>query len=203
MLNQMSEQMEFRYKQGARGGKRKGAGRPPKGERAGVAHVARPRFDRRMPVHVTMRMAGWVWNLRSGRAMRVLNRALFRSADRFGARVVQFAVLGNHMHLLVEADSTAALVRGMRGLGIRIAKNLNRLMSRSGRVLGDRYHTRLLRTPTEVRRAVHYIRNNHRKHMAEIGVELPKTWLDPYCSDCPTVGIILRPPRTWLVPQAT
>jgi hypothetical protein len=155
-----------------------------------------------MPVHVTIRMAGSVWNLRSGRAMGVLNRALFASADRFGARVVQFAVLGNHIHLLVEADSTSSLVRGMQGLGIRLAKGLNRLMSRKGRVLGDRYHTRLLRSPPEVRRAVHYIRNNHKKHMAEVGVALPETWLDPYCSDCPTVGIILRPPRTWLVQQA-
>src|SRR5512142_2895451 len=146
-------QLGFRYKQDRRGGVREGAGRPPKGERAGVVHAARPRFDRRMPVHVTVRMAEWVWNLRSGRAMAVLRRALVQSADRFGARVVQFAVLGNHIHLLLEADHTAALVRGMRGLSIRIAKGLNRLMSRNGRVLGDRYHARVLRTPTEVRRA--------------------------------------------------
>ena len=195
-------QLGFRYKQDRRGGVREGAGRPPKGERAGVVHAARPRFDRRMPVHVTVRMAEWVWNLRSGRAMAVLRRALVQSADRFGARVVQFAVLGNHMHLLLEADCTAALVRGMRGLSIRIAKGLNRLMFRNGRVLGDRYHARVLRTPTEVRRAIHYIRHNHRRHMAELGQRLPATWIDPYSSDCPTVGIVLRPARTWLVQQS-
>ena len=195
-------QVEFRYKRDGRGGRRKGAGRPPRGERAGVAHAARPRFERRLPVHVTLRMADSVWNLRSRRALRVLGGALHASADRFGARVVQFAVLGNHIHLLVEADNTAGLVRGMRGLSIRVAKGLNRLMSRKGRVLGDRYHTRVLQTPTEVRRAIHYIKNNHRTHMAEIGEHLPATWLDPYCSDCPTIGIVLLPPRTWLVQKS-
>src|SRR6266496_3514276 len=160
-------QLQLTY--GKRGGKRKGAGRAPRGERAGVAHEARPRFERRLPLHVTMRMEQRVWNLRSRRSLGVLNRALFAAADRFGVRIVQFSILGNHLHLLVEANNTAALVRGMRGLSIRIAKAMNRLMSAKGRVIADRYHTRILKTPTEVRNAIHYIRHNHRKHMAEIG----------------------------------
>src|SRR5512144_842396 len=129
-------QMEIVYSK--RGGKRRGAGRPPRGEQAGVAHKARPRFDRRSPLHVTLRMAPRVWNLRSRRSLGVLRRALFAAADRFGARIVQFAILGNHVHLLIEADNTAALVRGVRGLSIRVAKRMNRLMSTNGQVIGDR-----------------------------------------------------------------
>jgi hypothetical protein len=72
-------------------------------------------------------------------------------------------------------------------------------MSARGRVIGDRYHCRLLNTPTEVRDAIHYIRHNHRKHMAEIGEYLPASWVDPYESESPTIGIALPPPRTWLV----
>ena len=195
-------QLEINYKRDKRGGKRKGAGRPPRGERAGVAHAARPRFDRWSPIHVTLRMDPRVWNLRSRRSLGVLNRAIFAAADRFGVRIVQFSILGNHLHLLVEANDTAALVRGMRGLSIRIAKGMNRLMSEKGRVIGDRYHTRVLKTPTEVRHAIHYIRHNHRKHMAEIGEHLPATWVDPYSSDSPAIGIILPPPRTWLVQRS-
>jgi REP element-mobilizing transposase RayT len=192
-------QLEFRYKRDGRGGPRNGAGRPPRGERAGVAHEQRPRFERRLPVFVTLRMAPRVWNLRSGRSLRVLNRAFLAATDRFGARVVQFAILGNHIHLLLEANNTAALVRGVKGLSIRIAKRLNRLMFTRGRVIGDRYHCRLLNTPTEVRNAIHYIRHNHRKHMAEIGQYLPASWADPYESESPMIGIALLPPRTWLV----
>ncbi len=38
------------------GGKRKGAGREPKGERAGVPHETRARLAPRFPVHVTVRL---------------------------------------------------------------------------------------------------------------------------------------------------
>ena len=41
-----------------------------------------------------------------------------------GLRIVQFSVQGNHLHLIVEADSSTALSRGMQGLCIRLAKAL-------------------------------------------------------------------------------
>ncbi|HEX8113061.1 MAG TPA: hypothetical protein VF516_35265, partial [Kofleriaceae bacterium] len=39
-----------------RGGKRRGAGRPPKGMRAGSSHQQRPYLHARYPVHVTLRV---------------------------------------------------------------------------------------------------------------------------------------------------
>src|SRR5215467_10466774 len=47
-----------------RGGKRRGAGRPPKGTRAGSPHKERPYLHARYPVHVTLRVVGAVGNLR-------------------------------------------------------------------------------------------------------------------------------------------
>jgi hypothetical protein len=47
-----------------RGGKRRGAGRPPKGKRAGSPHKQRPYLHARYPVHVTLRVVGAVGNLR-------------------------------------------------------------------------------------------------------------------------------------------
>jgi hypothetical protein len=47
-----------------RGGKRRGAGRKPNGPRAGVCHRARPRLAARFPVHVVLRAAADVGNLR-------------------------------------------------------------------------------------------------------------------------------------------
>ena len=199
MLNQMptrrTRQLELRFHR--RGGKRDGAGRKPNGATAGVSHLRRPRFARTLPVHVTLCMARHVYNLRSRRSFSVIGRALARAADRFGVRVVRFSVQGNHVHLVLEAAATEALSRAMQGFSIRVAKGLNRMMHRQGRVLADRYHARVLRSPTEVRRAVAYVRNNHQKHMAEIGRPLSPGFVDPYASE--GASLALPAPRTWLL----
>jgi hypothetical protein len=83
---------------------------------------------------------------------------------------------------------------------IRIARGLNRVMKRSGRVFADRYHSRILRTPSEVRNAVNYVLRNYRKHAQEWGEHLPPTWRDPYCSS--TRRELTTPPRTWLLQQS-
>src|SRR5450631_914413 len=147
-----SRQLDLRFH--PRGGKRAHAGRKPNGASAGVSHLRRPRFARTLPVHVTVRMAQHVYNLRSRRAFSVVGRAIAKAAARFGVTIVRFSVQGNHVHLVVEASETEALSRAMQGWSIRVAKGLNRMMKRSGRVFADRYHSRPLRTPTEVRRAV-------------------------------------------------
>jgi len=137
-------------------------------------------------------MAEWVWNLRSRRSARVLESAIRAGGDRFGARVVQLSIQGNHIHLLVEAANTAALARSMQGLSVRIAKGMNRLMDRRGRVLGDRYHAHVLRTPTEARHAVSYIRDNRRHHAAAFGERLPADWVDPFSQAAPGQTWLLR-----------
>ena len=110
-------------------------------------------------------------------------------------RIVQFAIEGNLTHLIVEAESHAALSRAMQGFSIRVAKKLNAMMHKRGRVLGDRYHCRVLRTPTETRRAVAYVRNNHRKHMTQVGQTFSARYVDAYSSDAS--GLHLPAPHTW------
>jgi hypothetical protein len=85
------------------------------------------------------------------------------STDRF--RVLQFSVQADHLHLLVEADEPTGFERGVRGVAIRVAKAVNRVLGRRGRVWGDRYHARLLQTPREVRNALVYVLNNFQKHV--------------------------------------
>ena len=150
-----------------------------------------------MPLHVTLRVAEHVWNLRSRRSFRVIAAALRVGADRFDVRVVQFSVQGNHIHLLVEAPAREALAKAMKGLSVRFAKGLNRLMGRTGRVIADRYHSHLLATPSEVRRAMDYIRNNARKHAAQWGAHYTSTYVDPFSSDAPDIA--LPAATTWLV----
>jgi putative transposase len=172
------------------GGKRARAGRKPKGEKAGIPHTRRPGFASPHPVHVTVRMLPHVWNLRSRRSWRFIGRALEMAAVRFSTRLCEFSIQGNHIHLVVEAASTAALAQAMQGLGIRIARGLNRMMKKKGRVFADRYHAHVLRTPTEVKRAVHYVRSNFAKHTRA-------TQIDEYSSANP--AFFLPRPETWLL----
>ena len=85
-------------------------------------------------------------------------------SSRRGFRLLQFSIQADHLHLLVEADTPTGLARGMQGLAIRVAKSLNFALRRRGRVWADRYHSRLLHTPREVRNALVYVLNNRRKH---------------------------------------
>jgi REP element-mobilizing transposase RayT len=153
------------------GGRRPGAGRKPKGPRPLVSHKARAQFDKPLPAHVTLRVGETVWNLRSGRSYRRLKTCLEAAAGRFGLRVIAFSIQGNHLHLIVEANDTEALSRGMQGLSIRMAKALNSMMRRSGRVFADHYHSRLLRSPSETVNAIAYVLDNHRHHQGERGVD--------------------------------
>jgi len=182
----------------AHGGKRLNAGRKPIGEkRAGPPHVRRPRIERLLPVHVTMRMAPTVYNLRSRRSFAVIARALVIAGERFGVRILEFSVQGNHIHLVVEAATHEALSRAMQGFSIRVAKNLNAMMNRRGRVLASRYHARVLTKPFDAWNVVRYVRNNHRRHMAQVGKFLPPTFVDPFASPHPDVDLPV--PRTWIL----
>jgi hypothetical protein len=52
----------------------------------------------------------------------------------------------------------------MQGLGIRIAKGVNRVRGGEGTVFRERYHAHELRTLTETRRALRYIARNDHHH---------------------------------------
>jgi putative transposase len=153
------------------GGKRRHAGRKPKGIRALVSHAARPQFHRVMPVHVTLKVRRDVPSLRSSRRFDVIRQCFKASRGAHGMRLVEFSVLGDHLHLLVEADSNVALSRGVQGLAVRLARRLNRLLQRTGKLFADHYHSHLLRTPTEVLRTIKYVRNNAQRHYGEAAVD--------------------------------
>ena len=176
----------------ARGGKRPGAGRKPKGPRALVSHARRPRFGKPTPAHITLRVASHVWNLRSRRSFRRIARCFEKARGRPEWRLIEFSVQGNHLHLIVEADSNDALSRGMQALCIRIAKALNAMMKRAGRVFADHYHARLLLTPTELVRAIRYVLGNSAHHFGDEGV-------DPCSSAGCDRDRLLAAPLSWLL----
>jgi len=186
-----------------RGGKRKGAGRKPKGEKAGVSHLRRPQFPARHPVHVTMRMRPGVGFLRGFSRKRAIEDALRAAKERFGVRVVHYSIQGNHLHLIVEADDPSAFSRAMQGLAIRLARSLNRLARRTGKVFTDRFHSFVLKSLRQVANAVRYVLENVRHHLRE---DVAPEGVDPCTSagwrDARRVEAPHSAAKTWLVRAA-
>jgi len=129
------------------------------------------------PVHVTMKVRRGLPSLRRKKVVKVLFGAFAKACERPGFRVVEFSIQRDHLHLIVEGQGREAVARGLQGLAIRVAKGLNRLWGRAGKVWADRYHDRVLRTPREVRNALAYVLQNARRH----GVRL-ESLLDPFAS---------------------
>ncbi len=188
------------------GGRRKGAGRPrtrahPGLNGPGVPHTRKAEIASSHPLHITQRVQPGVGYLRAYRRAKVIENAFAVAKDRFGMRVVHYSIQGNHLHLIVEVESTKALARGMQALAIRIAKRLNALAARKGAVFVDRYHSHELRTRRETANAVRYVVRNYRHHAREY---LPPRWEDPLSSARflrerpPDNGPVARP-RTWLL----
>lgn len=163
------------------GGRRKGAGRPRTKARAGVPHRARARVKGSEPQHVTIRLVREIARLRTRKLYGVIVHAIAK-AQRETFTVGAWTIQDGHLHLVTEADSWRALSNGMRALEIRIARAINRALSRVGRVFDDRYHARALSTPREVRNALVYVLQNARKHFEQRGFALGREWLDRFSS---------------------
>jgi REP element-mobilizing transposase RayT len=143
-------------------------------------------LTRHLPVLVTARLQAGLPSLRRAAEVRALTEAFRSGAERFGFRLVHFSIQTNHLHLVAEADDRRALSRGLQGLFVRVARALNRLWRRRGRVFSDRYHDRVLRTPREVRNALRYVLNNHRRHgihTAGIDPCSSGAWFDGWAGD--------------------
>jgi REP element-mobilizing transposase RayT len=170
-----------------RGGKRRGAGRQPKGPRAGERHQARPDFKPYHALHVVVRVAPAVGSLRCRKLYKAMRDATITAALREWFRIVHISLQRNHVHLLVEAEHKAALSRGMQGFLISAARHINTALGdgarrRRGKVFADRYHVEVITTPTRARHAISYLLGNWRKH-GEDRQGLASTWLvDPFSS---------------------
>src|SRR5262245_2068973 len=201
------------------GGRRPGAGRKPKGEKAGVSHAPRALLAARFPAHVTLKLLKGLPRMRSKSEYAAL-RAAFAAgctgcarATSGSFRLCHYAVLNDHLHLIVEASDRRALARGVQGLCIRIARALNKLWRRAGTVFADRYHDRILRTPREVHNALCYVLANGKKHAAEgrevhvhavIDTFTSAPWFDGFREQVTVRGLdmIARPitdARSWML----
>ncbi|MBK9386961.1 MAG: transposase [Planctomycetes bacterium] len=201
-------QLEFDFRQ--HGGKRKGAGRKPKNAKPGMPHRERSKKKRGEPLLITARLADGLPSLRRGGALKLVLAALSASSDRHGMRIVHYSIQGNHLHLLIEADDRTCLARGMNALLSPLARALNKLWGRKGKVFPERYHDEVITTPTQARNALRYVLQNGKKHgvVAQSSIDPCSSapvfdgWREqPSIASIPTAAVVaaIAPASTWLL----
>jgi len=113
--------------------------------------------------------------------------------------------------MIVEAASARDLACGLKAIAARFARAGNRVFRRAGRVLADRSHVHVLRTPHEVRNAIAYVLLNARRHLVKRGRALPRIaridpassgrWFTGWHTGAPPVRDppAVAAPRSWLL----
>jgi len=98
-------------------------------------------------------------------------------------RVVEFSVMSNHIHLIVEAENSGRLSKGMASLNTGLGMRLNRLWGRvrQGSVFAERFHMEVIESPTQMRNVLAYVLRNDVHHGLGLG------GLDP-CSSAVSFG---------------
>jgi REP element-mobilizing transposase RayT len=208
-----------------RGGKRRGAGRKPKGTRAGERHAARPDFKPYHALHVVMRVAPAVGSLRRRKMYKAMRDATITAALRERFRIIHISLQRSHVHMLVEAQHKAALARGMQGFQISAARNINTALGggerrRRGKVFADRYHVEVITSPTQARNAIAYVLCNFRKHQEDQVAPMSSWTIDWFSSAVMFPGwaeygeevflwrgpetydpLVVYQPKTWLLKE--
>ena len=161
-----AKQTELRFWRGSHLGEASRPGRRP-GPNPRVRHRSRDGIDARLPSLVTLKVRRGIEPLRNGRVVREVEASFREACERGDFRLVHYSIQDDHAHLIVESDDRDALGRGMKALSSRFARAVNRTLGRTGPVLLERYHLRVLKTPKQVRNALAYVLLNARRHAAK------------------------------------
>jgi REP element-mobilizing transposase RayT len=86
----------------------------------GHAKRARP-LSTKQAMHVVMRssLAKGAWSLRTSRNLKAIERSLKKISGRFGIKVYRYAIVGNHIHLLIKLSNRftfAPFIRAFTGM---------------------------------------------------------------------------------------
>jgi len=126
-------------------------------------------------MHLTMRVHGDVPRLRQQQVLDYF-RHMRAEARRRGVRTIASALLDNHLHWLVVAESAAALRDATRYVFGRLAKFINQFFGRRGKVFVERYASTCARS---VRQAFHVL-NYVLKNAISAGYRVPAQGLDRF-----------------------
>ena len=144
----------------------------------GVSHAKRVEVSSDGLTHCTLGLAACLPSLRQEQERKVIEACCLAAKVRFGCNLLHYSIQRNHMHLVLLAPDSKSMSRWAQGYCIRLAKALNKLWGRSGKVWRDRFHSTFTRCTYGMQRMVNYVLNNARKHKLDI----PKGEVDPYSS---------------------
>lgn len=172
-LRAMKKQLQLNIYKGTNGGRRPKAGRPRQ-HSPGVSHSTREKVNATLPLHINFKYRS---SIRSDYILRSLERGI-ENAKKHDFEVAYFTLQTNHVHIIAEAKNNKSLSSGMRAITVTLARALNK-----GNFQTERYHLHVLRTPAEVKNAIHYVLNNDLKHSGKMHlnftqkVSTGKSWL--------------------------
>jgi hypothetical protein len=129
------------------GGRREGAGRKPSPD-SGAPHTARPRVHSGDHVRLDYAFSD-THPARDPRARRAVRRtvqdAVNAAARRFGFRISGWRLHKGTLSVFGDgARSTGELARAAQGLGVRVARNVNKRLGTNGKLFADRYRLAVL-----------------------------------------------------------
>src|SRR5262245_492624 len=187
LIMSRSKQIELGFRRGSHLGEASRPGRRP-GPNPPVPHEPREDVTKRFPCLVTLKVRRGMAPLRNWRVVREVEASFRKACSRSGFRLVHYSIQDDHAHLIVESDDRERLACGMKSIAARFARAVNRVLKRSGPVLADRYHHRVLGTPRQVRNALAYVLLNARRHAAKRIARLQK--LGRKAKPLPRAGVL-------------
>lgn len=139
-----------------------------------LLHGRRPVTTAR-PMHLTIRVHRDVGNLRDQAVLNEL-RVLLAEARRRGVKTVSAVLMPDHIHWLVVPESAEALRDATRYVFGKLAKLVNALLGRRGKVFVERYYSNCCRSVRQAFHALNYILKN----AVAGGVRRPGLGPDPF-----------------------
>ena len=104
--------------------------------------------------------------LRDGSVLGALDGVLSAlHAARSDFRVIAYSIQAKQIHLVVEADGAPAFSSGVRALCIRIGRQINIALHRSGRLFFERHYRRVLTIPRDARKGLAFVLVNRARHV--------------------------------------
>lgn len=128
-----------------RGGWGHGGWRDPN---SGAPHLARPRVRRRDNVRLSFELSDAHPLADSAHVRRkqhaVVKAAIDAADGRFGFRIKSWQLTGEKLTICGTGATTEDLSRAAQGLGVRVARRVNRALGTSGKLFADRYRLTVL-----------------------------------------------------------
>jgi putative transposase len=126
-----------------------------------MARRIRGKLEAEREYIVTVKINRGRHELKKARAKRLFAQKLEEAKKKYPCEVYNFAIMDNHIHILIRPLKGACLSRLMQWLLGNFAKAWNKMKGlKAGRLWGDRFRSRLIESEEGFARVFEYISQN-------------------------------------------